>query len=122
VRTTDLRRASDGTERIGHPRPGRLRPRRGGHPRARHRLTANLFGIPLGPAGVAQCWTVAHEVGTAPDWPADVLWVLVAGRLAARRQCLLRPPPPTGRPRARTGRPSFITGIELFVDGGVNQA
>lgn len=76
--TTDLRSAPDGTELAGHPRPGRLRPRRGSRPRARHRLTANLFGIPLGLAGVAQCWTVAHEVGTAPPWPGDVLWVLVA--------------------------------------------
>lgn len=61
MRTAEPRRAPDDAEPVG-----------------RHRLTANLFGIPLGLAGVAQCWTVAHEAGTAPAWPGDVLWVLAA--------------------------------------------
>ncbi|CAA9267796.1 MAG: hypothetical protein AVDCRST_MAG52-3019 [uncultured Blastococcus sp.] len=68
--TTDAREASDGVGPAARPRAGR----RG----ARHRLTANLFGIPLGLAGVAQCWAVAHDLGTAPTWPADVLWVITA--------------------------------------------
>ena len=46
---------------------------------ARHRISANLFGIPLGFAGLAQCWTLADHLGTAPAWPGDVLWVITAG-------------------------------------------
>ena len=44
----------------------------------RHRLPANLFAIPFGLAGLAQCWTVAADLGTAPGWPGGVLWVLCA--------------------------------------------
>jgi tellurite resistance protein len=43
------------------------------------RLTPNLFGIPFGLCGLAQCWTVAHGLTPVPAWPADTLWVLAAG-------------------------------------------
>jgi len=46
--------------------------------RPRHRLTPNLFAIPFGVSGLAQCWTVAADLGTAPAWPGGVLWVLAA--------------------------------------------
>lgn len=35
-------------------------------------------GIPLGLSGLGQCWTTAHELGPAPVWPADTLWLLAA--------------------------------------------
>jgi tellurite resistance protein len=41
-------------------------------------LTANLFGIPFGFAGVAQCWSTAHDLELAPAWPSQVLWVVTA--------------------------------------------
>ena len=49
-------------------------------PAGRHRFkaTANLFGIPLGLCGLAQCWTTASHVDIAPHWPADALWTAAA--------------------------------------------
>ena len=44
----------------------------------RHRVTANLFAIPFGVSGLAQCWTTAHSAGTVPAWPADVAWTAAA--------------------------------------------
>lgn len=41
-------------------------------------VTANLFGIPFGVAGLALCWSTAHDLTTVPSWPAHLLWV-VAG-------------------------------------------
>ena len=46
--------------------------------RHRHRLPPNLFAIPFGLAGLAQCWTVGHDLGTAPGWPGNALWVVTA--------------------------------------------
>jgi tellurite resistance protein len=43
------------------------------------RLTPNLFGIPFGLCGLAECWSLAHGLALAPAWPADSLWVLAAG-------------------------------------------
>jgi tellurite resistance protein len=40
----------------------------------RARLTPNLFGLPFGLAGLAQCWQVAHVSGPV----TDVLWVVAA--------------------------------------------
>jgi len=58
---------------------------------ARYKITANLFGIPLGLCGLAQCWTAAGNLDITPRWPADVLWataaaawVLVAGAYFGR--------------------------------------
>ena len=44
----------------------------------RYRITANLFAIPFGLAGLAQCWTTAHDVGAVPMWPATVCWAMDA--------------------------------------------
>ncbi|WP_051818559.1 MULTISPECIES: hypothetical protein [Streptomyces] len=42
------------------------------------RLAPNMFGIPFGVCGVAQCWSTAHASIAAPSWPGDALWVLAA--------------------------------------------
>jgi tellurite resistance protein len=47
-------------------------------PRRRYRITANLFGIPLGLCGLAQCWTSAANLDVTPLWTADVLWAMAA--------------------------------------------
>jgi len=47
-------------------------------PNRRYRITANLFGIPLGLCGLAQCWTTAGNLDITPRWPADVLWIATA--------------------------------------------
>ena len=39
-------------------------------------LTANLFGIPFSLAGLAQCWTTAHALVSAPAWPSHFLWTI----------------------------------------------
>ncbi len=44
----------------------------------RHRMTANLFGIPFGLAGLCQCWALAGDLGATPAWPGQVLWVITA--------------------------------------------
>ena len=46
--------------------------------RPRTRVAANLFGIPLGLCGLAQCWTTASNLDIARRWPADILWALAA--------------------------------------------
>ncbi len=76
----DRQRASVTAEPIEHPGDGRhqLRFRSRTRARVRHRLTANLFGIPLGLAGLAQCWTISHGLDAAPGWPANVLWLITA--------------------------------------------
>lgn len=43
-----------------------------------HRVTPNVFGIPFGLCGLAQCWTVAHTTTGITRWPADALWILSA--------------------------------------------
>jgi tellurite resistance protein len=43
------------------------------------RLTPNLFGIPFGLSGLAECWSLAQGLAFVPAWPADILWVLAAG-------------------------------------------
>ena len=45
----------------------------------RYKINANLFGIPLGLCGLAQCWTAAGNLDITPRWPADVLWATAAG-------------------------------------------
>ena len=47
-------------------------------PNRRYKITANLFGIPLGLCGLAQCWTTAGNFDITPRWPADVLWATAA--------------------------------------------
>jgi tellurite resistance protein len=47
--------------------------------RAPVRLPPNLFAIPFGFCGLAECWSLAHDLAFVPAWPADTLWVLAAG-------------------------------------------
>ncbi|WP_164842566.1 TDT family transporter [Actinoplanes solisilvae] len=44
-----------------------------------YRVGPNVFGIPFGVCGLAQCWATAHAVSGTPRWPADTLWVIAAG-------------------------------------------
>jgi len=39
-------------------------------------LTANLFGLPFGLCGLAQCWSASSILVGLPPWPAVALWVL----------------------------------------------
>src|ERR1700735_759775 len=41
-------------------------------------LTANLFAVAFGVAGLAQAWSAATQLAGASDWPGNVLWI-VAG-------------------------------------------
>jgi tellurite resistance protein len=43
-----------------------------------YRVTPNVFGIPFGLCGLAQCWATAHTVAGTPRWPADTLWIITA--------------------------------------------
>jgi tellurite resistance protein len=45
--------------------------------RALH-LTANLFAVPLGLAGLAQAWSTVTQLAGASDWPGNVLWIVAA--------------------------------------------
>ena len=45
-------------------------------PHRHYRINANLFGIPLGLCGLAQCWTIAGNFNVTPQWPSDALWVV----------------------------------------------
>ncbi len=42
------------------------------------RLTAHLFAIGFGLAGLAQAWSAATQLAGASDWPGNVLWILAA--------------------------------------------
>ncbi|WP_249998342.1 hypothetical protein [Actinoplanes sp. M2I2] len=42
------------------------------------RVTPNVFAVPLGFCGLAQCWTTAHAVSGTPQWPASTLWIVTA--------------------------------------------
>jgi len=41
-------------------------------------LTANLFAVPFGLAGLAQAWTALLRLAGGPDWPGNALWILAA--------------------------------------------
>jgi tellurite resistance protein len=43
-----------------------------------YRVTPNVFGMPFGLCGLAQCWATAHAVAGVPRWPADTLWIVAA--------------------------------------------
>jgi tellurite resistance protein len=46
-------------------------------PRPLH-LTANLFAVPFGLAGLAEAWSTATRLAGASDWAANALWILAA--------------------------------------------
>jgi tellurite resistance protein len=58
------------TRGIAHQSPGT-------RPGALH-LTANLFAIPFGLAGLAQAWTTVTRMASAPDWAGNALWIVAA--------------------------------------------
>jgi tellurite resistance protein len=41
-------------------------------------LTANLFAVAFGVAGLAQSWATATQLAGASDWPGNVLWIAAA--------------------------------------------
>ena len=41
-------------------------------------LTANLFAVTFGLAGLAQAWSAVTQLAGASDWPANVLWIVAA--------------------------------------------
>jgi tellurite resistance protein len=41
-------------------------------------LTANLFAIAFGVAGLAQSWSAVTRLDGVSDWPGDVLWIVAA--------------------------------------------
>jgi tellurite resistance protein len=41
-------------------------------------ITANMFGISYGLAGLANCWGYAAVLGLAPAWVADALFIITA--------------------------------------------
>jgi tellurite resistance protein len=38
----------------------------------------NLFSIPFGLSGLAQCWAASRRETAAPWWAADIVWILAA--------------------------------------------
>ncbi|HTW02544.1 MAG TPA: hypothetical protein VMF87_19725 [Streptosporangiaceae bacterium] len=41
-------------------------------------LTANLFAVAFGLAGLAQAWSTVTQLAGASDWPGNVLWIVAA--------------------------------------------
>jgi tellurite resistance protein len=41
-------------------------------------LTANLFAVPFGLAGLTQAWSAVTQLAGASDWPGNVLWIVTA--------------------------------------------
>jgi tellurite resistance protein len=41
-------------------------------------LTAHLFAVAFGLAGLAQAWSTVTKLAGASDWPGDVLWIAAA--------------------------------------------
>jgi tellurite resistance protein len=39
-------------------------------------LTAHLFAVAFGLAGLAQAWSLVTQLAGASDWPGDVLWIV----------------------------------------------
>jgi tellurite resistance protein len=70
-------------------------------------LTANLFGIPFGIAGLAQCWSTAHDLVAAPAWPSQVLWVVTGLTYLALLMSYLRNVLSTGRSGTEVGDQTF---------------
>jgi hypothetical protein len=41
-------------------------------------LTASLFAVAFGVAGLAQAWSTVTRLANVPDWPGNVLWIAAA--------------------------------------------
>jgi tellurite resistance protein len=72
-------------------------------------LTANLFAVPFGLAGLAQAWSAVTQLAGASDWPGNVLWIVAAvtwliilaaylTNVAAQRRCKTELSDPTFGP------------------------
>jgi tellurite resistance protein len=83
--------------------------------RTQLRLTANLFGIPLSIAGLAQVWTAAHGASVVPMWPADVLWILTAVLWLVVTVAYLYNVVATGRLHTELLDPTFSPFISIMV-------
>jgi tellurite resistance protein len=70
-------------------------------------LRANLFGIPFGLAGLAQSWSTAHVVVSAPAWPSQLLWVVTALTYVVVLVAYARNVVSTGRGGTETGDLTF---------------
>ncbi len=70
-------------------------------------LTANLFGIPFGLAGLAQCWYTAHDLVAVAAWPGQLLWVVTGLTYLALLVLYLRNVLSTGRARTEAGDRTF---------------
>ncbi len=71
------------------------------------RLTPNLFAIPFGLCGLAQCWSLAAAEDAAPAWPADVLYALGAVVWAGLLVAYVRNTVAAGRLRTELADPTF---------------
>jgi tellurite resistance protein len=75
--------------------------------RPAHLVTANLFGIPFGVAGLAQCWSTAYALGFVPAWPGQLLWVVTALTYVVLLVLYLRNVVRTGRVGTEVGDRTF---------------
>jgi tellurite resistance protein len=73
----------------------------------RARLTPNLFGIAFGLAGLAQCWTTAHETAGVPLAIGDTLWLVVAAVWCVVAFLYVRDLVRAGRLRTELRDPTF---------------
>jgi tellurite resistance protein len=79
------------------------------------RLTPNLFAIPFGLCGLAQCWSLAAAQNAAPAWPADTLSALAAVAWAGLLVAYVRNAVAAGRLRTELADPTFGPFTSLVV-------
>jgi tellurite resistance protein len=80
-----------------------------------YRVTPNVFGLPFGLCGLAQCWATAHAVTGTPRWPADTLWILTAAVWVATLIWYGRDVVRGGRLRTELRDPVFAPFVALIV-------
>ncbi len=79
------------------------------------RVTPNVFGVPFGLCGLAQCWSTAHTVAGTPRWPADLLWIITAAVWVATLIWYARDVVRGGRLRTELSDPVFAPFTALIV-------
>ena len=82
--------------------------------RQQPRLAPNLFGVPFGLAGLAQCWLTAHALVAVPHWPADALSVIAGLAWLAILSCYLADVVRGGRLRTELADPTYGPFIALI--------
>ena len=80
-----------------------------------YRVTPNVFGVPFGFCGLAQCWATAHAVAGTPRWPADALWIVTAAIWVATLIWYARDVVRGGRLRTELHDPVFAPFTALIV-------